>query len=134
MEQIGTVVKSDGKDAVVCVNRVSACGENCAHCKGGCTPTKAYAKAENEIDASMGDTVKIETETSEVIKASAIVYFLPLVLSIISACTAYAIGAKTGVTVFVAVIVFIVPFLIIKKFESKITPVSKITKVIKRKA
>ena len=134
MESIGTVVKTKENQAVVLVNRVSACGENCAHCKGGCTPTKAYAKAENAVLAEIGDTVKIETETSKVIKAAVILYFIPLFLSIISACIAYAFGAKTGLIVLSAVLVFIVPFFVIKKFEKRITPVSKITKVIKRKA
>lgn len=134
MESVGTVVKTKENEAVVLVNRVSACGENCAHCKGGCTPTKAYAKAENMVLAEIGDTVKIETETSKVIKAAVILYFIPLILSIISACIAYASGAETGIVVLSSVLVFIVPFFVIKKFEERITPVSKITKVIKRKA
>lgn len=134
MESIGTVVKKEGNEAVVLVNRVSACGENCAHCKGGCTPTKAYAKTENEVFADVGDTVKIETDTSSVIRASVILYFVPLILSIISACIAYAFGTKTELVVLSAVLVFVVPFFVIKKFERRITPVSKITKVIKRKA
>ncbi len=134
MESIGTVVKTKENEAVVLVSRASACGENCAHCKGGCTPTKAYAKAENTVLAEVGDTVKIETETSKVIKAAVILYFIPLILSIISACIAYASGAETGIVVLSSVLVFIVPFFVIKKFEERITPVSKITKVIKRKA
>ncbi len=132
MESIGTVVKTDGKNAVVCVNRVSACGENCAHCKGGCTPTKAYAEAENCENAQVGDTVKIETETADVIKASLVLYFVPLVLSIISACIAYSFGTDAHFVVLASAFVFIVPFFVLKKFEKRITPISKITKVIRK--
>lgn len=134
MESIGTVVKTEKGEAVVLVNRVSACGENCAHCTGGCTPTKTYAKAENLIFANVGDVVKIETETSDVIKASVILYFIPLLISIIFACIAYSFKVKSWLVVLTAVLVFFIPFFVIKKYERKITPVSKITKVIKRKA
>lgn len=132
MEQIGTVVKTEGKTAYVTVYRTSACGENCAHCKGGCTPTKVLAVAENDLGAKVSDTVKIESETKKVIQAELVLYFVPLVLMILAACILSANGAHVGITVLFSVLSFIAPFFVIKKYENIILPIPKITKVIKK--
>ena len=132
MEQIGTVLKTDGKKATVLVMRTSACGENCAHCKGGCTPTQMTAVAENLANAKTGDTVKIETDTKKVIKAEVILYFVPILCAIIGAVVASGFF-KDSAVILCSVVSFFVSFFIIRKFDKKLAPVPKITKIIDKK-
>ncbi len=132
MEQIGTVLKTDGQKATVLVMRTSACGENCAHCKGGCTPSKMTALAENHINAKTGDVVKIEADTKEVIKAEVILYFVPILCAIAGAVVASGFF-KDSIVILASAVCFFVPFFIIKRFDKKIAPTPKITKIIDEK-
>ncbi len=130
MEQIGTVKSVIGSMAEVKVHRVSACGENCAHCKGGCTPTDIVAKAENRVSANVGDTVKIESDTGKVILAAVLLYIVPLVAAIVAAVVMTAVGAKTGPLLIVTVNVFLGVILLVKSMDKKIAPTPVITGVI----
>ncbi len=130
MEQIGKVITQKGNMAEVLVNRVSACGENCAHCKGGCTPTKVTSWVENPIDAKTGDMVKIETDTKDVVKASFVLYFIPVLFAMFGAILAESVLQNSYISVVFAVVFFFLAFGIIKRFERKIVPVSKIVKII----
>lgn len=130
MEQIGTVKSVIGNTAEVKVHRVSACGENCAHCKGGCTPTDIVAKAENRALAAVGDTVKIESDTGKVILAAFLVYMVPLLTAMIAAIVMSALNVKMGPLLIVTVNVFLGTILIIKSIDRKIAPTPVITRVI----
>ena len=133
MEQIGTVKRTDGQNAYVMVNRVSACGENCAHCKGGCTPTSVLAKAQNCVGADVGDTVKLESDTKKVIFAAFILYMVPVLVAILAAIVITSLTPRTGPLVIVTVNAFLATFLIIKGFDKKIAPTPVITKIINKK-
>lgn len=78
MENIGLVKKVQGTEAVVEIQRTSACGESCASCKGGCTPTRKYVEARNIPEAQVGQRVKIELQTRKVLNAAMIMYVFPL--------------------------------------------------------
>ena len=82
MEQIGEVVELRGKKALVRIHRVSACGENCASCEGGCKPTSALTEAVNGISAKVGDTVKIQMNSLSYMLLAFIGYILPLLVCI----------------------------------------------------
>jgi sigma-E factor negative regulatory protein RseC len=92
MREIGTVIKVNSDVADVRVMRKSACGENCASCRGGCTPTESVVKAKNEICAEEGDIVVLEISDKRALKATALTYLLPLAALIFGA----AIGSKSG--------------------------------------
>lgn len=130
MEQIGTVMKTEGNMAVVTVNRVSACGENCAHCRGGCTPTKVQARVVNGVGAKVGDVVKLETETGAVIKASLILYFVPCVVAILGAVLASSVWQRSWAATVAFFALFFASFGVVKCFDRTIAPVSAITKII----
>lgn len=130
MEQIGIVRSIQEGCATVLVKRTSACGENCAHCKGGCISTSTEAQVINTLDAKVGDVVKIETDTVGVIKAAIILYFLPCLLAIFCAITASVIFCSSYVPVIAATIAFVLSFVVIKQIDKKIAPVSEITKII----
>ena len=82
MEQIGEVVELRGKKALVRIRRVSACGENCASCEGGCKPTASVTEAVNGIHAKVGDTVKIEMNSLAYMTLAFIGYILPIIICI----------------------------------------------------
>ena len=63
------------------VQRQSACGGRCEHCKGCPAPTqRIQAVAVNEVAAQEGDMVNVEAKTGQILLAAAIVYLLPLIL------------------------------------------------------
>lgn len=79
MENIGVVKKTEGNEAVVEIQRSSACGESCASCKGGCVPTRKYVDVLNIPQAKVGQRVKIELQTRKVLNAAMIMYGIPLI-------------------------------------------------------
>ncbi len=132
MEIIGTVIKVDGNCATVSVKRASACGENCAHCKGACEETKMTAKAENTAEAAVGDIVKIESHSGAVVRAAVVLYLVPVVVTILVAAALYGMGVRDLFVMLFSVLAFFASFFIIKCFDKKIAPKSYITKVIKK--
>ena len=133
MEQIGIVKELRGNTALVSVNRVSACGENCAQCKGGCTPSSAVTKAENAAGASVGDTVKVEADTKKVILAAFVLYIVPLLCAMIVAVIVSCFTTKLGPLLIVAVNAFLGAILLVKSMDKVIAPKTTVTKIINRK-
>lgn len=130
MEQIGIVKQLIENEAEVLVKRASACGENCAHCKGGCQPTSITARVENKAGAAVGDTVKIETDTSDVILAAVLLYFVPCLIAIIGAVVAQMLTLQKWVTAIVAICAFLAAFCTVQKMDKRIAPKSIISKII----
>ncbi|WP_026893952.1 SoxR reducing system RseC family protein [Clostridiisalibacter paucivorans] len=83
MDQIGHVISVDGRFAEVDVRRTSSCGENCAHCGGGCSVPSIRVNIENKLNASIGDYVEIEMEAKTILKGSMILYGIPLLLLVL---------------------------------------------------
>lgn len=92
MEKIGLVKSLEGDIAIVEIRRASACGESCASCKAGCAPTAVYARVNNSLNASVGQYVKLKTESKKVIKAAFFAYMIPFFSMIIG----IAIGSWTA--------------------------------------
>lgn len=80
MRQIGIVEKISGGEALVRIQRASACGENCASCSGGCAPSRTTVRAAVEAECAEGDRVIVEMESGKVIGAAALVYLIPLIM------------------------------------------------------
>lgn len=130
MEIIGTVIAVDKDKATVKVRRVSACGENCANCKGVCETTSATTVAENMVEAQVGDMVKIESESSAVIRAALILYMVPIAVTILLAAFFYGLGFDNLYVIIFSVVGFFASFFAIKCFDKKLVPKSYITKVL----
>ncbi len=88
MNKIGIVKELSGKEARVRIQRPSACGENCASCKGGCNLSENDVWALNEAGAVAGDRVELEMQDKRVLIAAALVYIIPLCMLF----AGYAIG------------------------------------------
>ncbi|MBR5572687.1 MAG: SoxR reducing system RseC family protein [Oscillospiraceae bacterium] len=82
MTQIATVEKIlDNNHAEISVPRKSACGHDCEECAGcGMTGAAIRAKALNEIGATPGEKVVVESSTQKLLGVVLLVYMLPVVL------------------------------------------------------
>lgn len=104
-------VYEDGTAQVVHV-RQSACSGDCHQCAGcGAARETVILTARNPIGAAEGDVVTVESASSPVLKAAAVVYILPLLLFFagyftglllwdrggIAGCLAFLLGAGCSV-------------------------------------
>ena len=132
MEQIGEVVELRGKQALVRIQRTSACGENCAQCSGGCKPTPTVVEATNGLSAKVGDTVKLQMNSASFLLLAFIGYILPIIVCI---CTYFAVKSVTNNTVIsdaaaiASLVAVLVIFFILDKLPKKSTVFS--TRIIK---
>ncbi len=89
MRQKATVVSTDGKKAVVKVERASMCdGCHKKGCADGCSMYSIFggdknfsAVADNSFGATEGSVVFIETSDNKVLLSAFVVFMLPLILS-----------------------------------------------------
>ena len=132
MEQIGEVVEIRGKQALVRIQRTSACGENCAQCEGGCKPTSSVISATNGISAKVGDTVKIQMNSLAFMSLAFIGYILPILICIGTYFAAMAFTDNIVIAdaaAIISLILVLVIFFIIDKLPKKSTVFT--TKIIK---
>lgn len=132
MKQIGNVVETKGNIAIIEVDRKSACDmcENAANCVEKCK--KVYATAQNLVNADVGDTVEIETETHRVLINSVIVFLFPIFLAIGSYFLSdlfFAENVSVVITFFVLVFSMFAFSLGLNKFSKK-KVISKIVRVL----
>ena len=132
MEIIGTVVSIKENIATVKVKRASSCGENCANCASVCETTQVMSDAYNIAGAKIGDTVKIESKSTDVLRAVVALYMLPVLVAILSAIVAYGNKLSDIFVILISVISFFASFFVIKCFEKRLTPKSYITKIISK--
>lgn len=83
MEQIGYVSGLDGEYAFVDVRRVSACGDKCGSCGGGCSVPSMRIRIKNTLEAKVGDSVEVKMETKTVLNSALIAYVIPLIAMIL---------------------------------------------------
>lgn len=90
MTQDAVVTKLiDKRTAEVEVERGTACGGNCGSCEACVFQNKIRTEARNRVSALPGQKVVIETKTSDILGAAALLYLVPFVLLFIG----YAIGS-----------------------------------------
>ena len=85
MLQEASVLKRLNKHtAQIMVIRQSACGHDCSNCQGGCSPRhNLVVNAQNDIGASEGDFVEIQSSSRKVLLAAILVYLPPVFLLIL---------------------------------------------------
>ena len=81
MTEQGKVIKIEKNEAVVRVQRKSACA-SCGMCAMKPTDSHIDVRVENALDAKEGDLVQIKLESGSVAKISLLVYILPLALAV----------------------------------------------------
>lgn len=83
MDKVGVIKSIDGDAAIIEITRSGACGSACSTCKLNCETMKMDIRAINNINASAGQLVRLHSEYKMVMKATLIVYIMPLILMIV---------------------------------------------------
>ncbi len=131
MVQIGKVETVYGDKAIVAVRRASACGENCAMCKGGCVPAMHKAHVINSADAKCGDMVRIETADSAVLKSAFLVYLLPVLILFVCYGIVIALTKSRMHATMAALLGLGASFFLLRAIDKKTAPLPEITMILK---
>ncbi len=113
------IVKKGGEWASVAVLRASSCGENCAMCKGGCTPSETEILALNTIDAKVGDKVVLEIEDKNGLVAVFLAYIVPLIAFLVSSVIFTVLGVSEGISLILGVLVMLLIYRLIRRLSLK---------------
>ncbi len=112
----GKVVTIDGEKVKVVFSRGAGCG-SCKACSEGQNKNEMEIVAYNDCNAKIGDTVKVSIETEFLLKATGIMYGIPL----ITMMCGFLLGNLVSPLVsFITGILFLfITYFIIKKSEHK---------------
>lgn len=85
--------------AEVAVKRTTACGGNCGSCESCVFQNELKTPARNSIQASPGQKVLIESQSSRIFKAAFLVYVFPLLLFLAGylVSAALSLGETAGI-------------------------------------
>lgn len=119
MREIGFVDEVQENYAIVKVAKKSACGENCASCKGGCVPGERRIKVKNKISVQKGDKVILEMPECKVLSAAFFAYILPILIFFAGYFLGEYIFKTEGCAIFCGIITMVCGFLIIHFFDRK---------------
>ena len=108
MTTTATVIKLvDRHNAEVEVERGTACGSNCGSCEACVFQNTIRAVARNSVSALPGQRVTIESKTSDVLGAAALLYIVPFILFFIGyAIAAAALHLSEGLCILFAAVFF----------------------------
>lgn len=95
MIETGLVIGNKGRQATVRIKRQKAC-EHCGMCKKG--QEGMELTLDNSLNAVPGDRVEIAMGDRMVLKASAIVYAIPLLFLLIGAALGYLFSPSVGIS------------------------------------
>lgn len=126
MNQQGYIVEIvDEKTAKLKMQRHSACA-SCGKCVTSSEKKDIIVEVDNSIGAKEGDHVEVNMETVNVLKATAIVYLMPLVGLLVGTIGTYyaldAMGISSNIETIsgvVGLLLTLATFLILKKNDKK---------------
>lgn len=126
MEQQGYIVGIvDKKTAKLKMQRHSACA-SCGKCATTSEKKDIVVEVDNAIGAQVGDKVKVNMETVNVLKAAAIVYTVPLIALLIGTIATYFMLNLSKINVDVEVVsgsvgigLMLLSFVVLKLNDSK---------------
>lgn len=95
MNEYGEIVELKNNEAVIMVRRNSACGK-CGACQMGSHADEMLLTIPNLLNGEVGDYVELELASSQVLKASAITYLIPLGALILGVAVGYIFGPDYG--------------------------------------
>lgn len=128
MNQIGQIVKIVNSDtAVLKMKRMSACAK-CGKCKsiGDSESQEILVEVNNTIGARVGDTVEVTMDNIDILKATALVYIVPLIGLMLGVFVTYFILTYAKITPHIeaisgvmGIIVMLLSYLILKANDRK---------------
>ena len=125
-DAVVTRVLPDGMAEVV-VARTTACGSNCGNCESCIFQNELKTLARNIIGARPGQKVVIESKSSTVFSAAAMVYVMPIVLFLLGYAAAYLLGAGEGLCVLVSFAALVLSAVILVLYQKKRAKTKPIT-------
>ena len=109
MTTTGTVIRLvDQRNALVEVERGTACGGNCGSCEACVFQNTIRTVAANRVSALPGQRVTIESKTSDVLGAAALLYIVPFILFFIGYAIAAVLQLSEGFRILGAAVFFAV--------------------------
>lgn len=97
MDQIGVIKKTYDNMAEIEVKRASAWGDNCKGCGSSCDTPGHVIVLKNNINAQVGDRVEIKGKTTEILKLTLIVYFVPFTFMLVGIFSGLRIFKDMGI-------------------------------------
>lgn len=96
MNEYGKVVNVNDNKATIKIKRNSACGD-CKACELGVSNlSELDIEVENTMGAELGDNVRIEMQTPDLLKAAFVVYTIPLMALLAGVVGTYFVTGKNG--------------------------------------
>jgi sigma-E factor negative regulatory protein RseC len=96
MKELGEIVKLEGKQAVIRIQRSSAC-KQCGACQLGCHRDEMLLTIPNRLGGKPGDMVELSLDSVQVLKASAIIYLIPLLALIAGVALGYLFSRRISI-------------------------------------
>ena len=129
MTEQGKVIKIEKNEAVVRVQRKSACA-SCGMCAMKPKDSHIDARVENALDAKEGDLVQIKLESGSVAKISLLVYILPLALAVAGMLTGIFCRLPDWANLVLFAGLLAVGFIIVFLLDKKIAKSKKLQPVL----
>jgi len=119
MEQTGQIVEVIGDKAKVLVRRHDVCSK----C-GGCGISLSgkgenYLEALNTVNAAVGQTVRVATDTGQVLKASFVVYVVPI-LALLAGLGLGQLLADEPTGLIVGIVFLLLSYLVVRAYDRKV--------------
>lgn len=123
MREYGTVLERDNDNVIIGIERSSACSR-CGACELGSAHSQMKLSLKNTINAKPGDIVELQLPASQFLRASIILYIIPLLALILGVVIGYGIGTYLKVNseiigAICGILLTLVAYLFIKKMEPK---------------
>ncbi|MBI5665571.1 MAG: SoxR reducing system RseC family protein [Nitrospirae bacterium] len=97
--ETGTVLKTEGTQALVITNKSKSCKE-CGKAQAGIcgkSGSGMVLKVDNQLGAERGDTVELGLEATVHVKGYLLIFILPVIALFIAAYAGHALSQLTGV-------------------------------------
>lgn len=133
MKEVGVVEGIDRDFVRVRIIKKSACGENCASCKGGCVPTERIISAKGIVPCKAGDKVILEMKSERVIAAAFLVYIIPLLSLFLGYFLGDYIFKSEGSAVISGIMLMAASIILLRIFDKKSKDkfMARITEILK---
>ena len=124
LKEIGKVISVEGRQAVVQIQRSSAC-DRCVACKFGYRSNEMLITIPYLLDAKPGDQVELSLDSTQFVKASAVMYLFPLLALVLGVLIGYLTGDMLGIerqlwAAMTGIIFTVLSFILIRAMEPRL--------------
>lgn len=138
MEKRGIVYRIDGAYAWIAYVRDSACGSDCASCKG-CESVDMTTRVFNDVDARLGDIVALQADAPRMARLSNVFYLIPFGFFLVGIGISYAIAPFLSIHVealamIIGILLLLISGIILRRLDRSLGNEHTIQmRIIKRK-